>query len=366
MHRTLQACRPLGLFAISLVAIIESASAHGVGDSMAETAVRFLASLEPDQRLQAALALDAPDRAAWSFFPAHALQEGYGRPGVALGDLRPDQRLLAHKILKSALAHRGYLQALTVMTLEQALHEIEDDNPHRDAGDYRLAVFGEPTHGGRWAWRFEGHHLSINLTLDGGHVVAATPSFFGSNPARVTEGALAGTRALAAERDLALELVRSLSPEQRSGAIVSDSAPADLLTRFDPQAERSLFGNDQGILAADLTEPQRRLLRQLVAQYTKKYRPPVLEHLPSIGELQTGEGLRKENTRFAWAGSTEPGQPCYYRVVTPSFVFEFDTPAGNANHVHSVWRAFDGDFGRNTLAEHYRTSHRSAETASSP
>ncbi len=366
MHRPLLATLLLGLLAVALTAAQSAAheapapAAGAVAVEMADAAARWLASLEPEQRGEAARGLDAPNRGAWSFFPAHALQEGYKRPGVALGDLRPDQRLLAHKLLKSALAHRGYLQAITVMTLEQVLRELED-NPQRDAGDYRLTVFGKPTPAGRWAWRFEGHHLSINLALAGGRVVAATPSFFGSNPAKVADGPLAGTRALAEERDLALELVRSLSPEQRKTAVVSDAAPADILTRFNPRAERNLFGDDQGIRAADLTQRQRRLLLKLVRQYTKKYRPRVLQHLPGIEELKGETGIR-----FAWAGSLQQGEPCYYRVVTPSFVFEFDTPGGNSNHVHSVWRSFDGDFGRDSLVEHYRTSHRAERAEQSP
>jgi hypothetical protein len=41
-------------------------------------------------------------------------------------------------------------------------------------------------------------------------------------------------------------------------------------------------------------------------------------------------------------------------VQGPTFLIEFDNTQNNANHVHSVWRDFEGDFGRDLLREHYR------------
>jgi hypothetical protein len=51
----------------------------------------------------------------------------------------------------------------------------------------------------------------------------------------------------------------------------------------------------------------------------------------------------------------EPGQPHYYRVQGPSFLIEYDNTQNDANHAHTVWRDFTGDFGDDLLREHYRT-----------
>jgi hypothetical protein len=65
-----------------------------------------------------------------------------------------------------------------------------------------------------------------------------------------------------------------------------------------------------------------------------------------------------KNFHFAWAGVAERGGPHYYRIQSPTFLIEYDNTQNNANHVHSVWRDFTGDFGADLLQEHYRSSHR--------
>ena len=64
------------------------------------------------------------------------------------------------------------------------------------------------------------------------------------------------------------------------------------------------------------------------------------------------------NLFFAWAGVEEKGGPHYYRVQGPTFVIEYDNTQNNANHIHSVWRDFSGDFGLDLLKQHYQASHR--------
>jgi hypothetical protein len=59
---------------------------------------------------------------------------------------------------------------------------------------------------------------------------------------------------------------------------------------------------------------------------------------------------------FAWAGSMQQGEAHYYRIQGPSFLVEYDNTQNGANHIHTVWRDFDGDFGRDLLREHYRNA----------
>ena len=63
-----------------------------------------------------------------------------------------------------------------------------------------------------------------------------------------------------------------------------------------------------------------------------------------------------ENIGFAWAGSIERGQKHYYRVQGPTFLIEFDNSQNDGNHVHSIWRDFNGDFGRDLLRDHLKTA----------
>jgi hypothetical protein len=44
-------------------------------------------------------------------------------------------------------------------------------------------------------------------------------------------------------------------------------------------------------------------------------------------------------------GSLIPGEPHYYRLHSPRFVLEYQNSQNGANHVHTLWREWDGDFG---------------------
>jgi hypothetical protein len=38
-------------------------------------------------------------------------------------------------------------------------------------------------------------------------------------------------------------------------------------------------------------------------------------------------------------------------------LIEYDCTQNNANHIHSVWRDLQGDFGEDILAAHYAAEH---------
>jgi hypothetical protein len=63
-----------------------------------------------------------------------------------------------------------------------------------------------------------------------------------------------------------------------------------------------------------------------------------------------GAGL--DGVRFLWIGSAEQGRPHYYRLHGPTFVIEYDNTQDGANHVHTVWRDLERDFGADLLREH--------------
>jgi hypothetical protein len=263
--------------------------------------------------------------------------------------MKPYQRQLALAMLGAGLSQRGFIKAVTIMSLDEILL-VTEPAPRRDPDNYYISIFGDPSETGEWGYRFEGHHVSQNFTLVNGKVQGA-PSFFGSNPAEVLDGPRKGLRVLAAEEDLALAVVNALTPDQRKVAIYDAKAPGDILTTNSREA--ALKGQANGLSASAMTPPQRAKLQDLLEEYCAN----MPEEVAALREAQ----IKKAGTNiwFAWAGGTERLQPNYYRVQTADFLVEFDKTQSNGNHVHSVWRDFNGDFGRDLLKEHYASSHAS-------
>ncbi len=320
--------------------------AHEAAIEMADAAALWLSMLSKDQKALAIFELTDEEREDWHFIPKPFEGEEM-RGGLTLKDMSSDQRHLAYGLLSTGLSHRGYLTALQVMSLEQVLWELEND-PKRDTLMYYVSVFGKP--GSKaWGWRFEGHHLSLNFTIADGKVVSSTPNFYASNPGEILEGPRKGLRVLAAEEDVARTLVTALTDEQRAKAIVEEKAPRDILTSAEPTVT-SL--GEAGLTWGELEKEQRQMLRELIHVYVHRIRPEVAkDDLAAIREA----GMDK--LIFAWAGGIKKGEPHYYRVQGPTFLLEYANTQNNANHVHAVWRDFDGDFGRDMLKEHYQAHH---------
>src|SRR5581483_1082434 len=140
------------------------------GGEMANAAGNFLNALSPEQQAKATFALTDEERFNWHFIPKP-------RKGLPFKEMSPAQQKLAHALLNSGLSQRGYAQAVTIMSLEQILHDLEQ-SPRRDADLYYFSIFGKPESKDAWGWRVEGHHLSLNFVVRGDQVIAATPAFF--------------------------------------------------------------------------------------------------------------------------------------------------------------------------------------------
>jgi len=307
---------------------------------MTIAAKNFINSLEPWQKTAVTFKMEDEERANWFYTPVP-------RKGLALHDMKPYQRQLAMALVAAGLSQRGFIKATTIMSLDEILL-VTEPAPRRDPDNYYISIFGEPAESGEWGYRFEGHHVSQNFTLVNGKVQGA-PSFFGSNPAEVLDGPRKGLRVLANEEDLALDVVNSLTPDQRKVAIFDVKAPGDIITTNTREA--ALKGQATGISASAMTPAQRTKLQDLLEEYCSN----MPEEIAALREAQ----IKKAGTNiwFAWAGGTERLQPNYYRVQTADFLVEFDKTQSNGNHVHSVWRDFNNDFGRDLLKEHYASSH---------
>ena len=366
---------------------------------MAKAASEVLASLDGDQHEVAAWPFPSDnERRRWFYTPTD-------HGGVALGDLRPAQQLLVLKLVASGLSRAGYVTVATIMGLDNVLDELEGwtamwgRERGRDPGRYYLRIFGDPAGDSKWGWRFGGHHVSINHTVVDGRAGATTPCFLGADPASSPLLGPHPLRPLAGAEDLGRELVRSLDADQRLQAVVSAVAPVDIVGanrprvgdgdlplpladvwrgRFEGELGRAAADYQEhaervagltaehldavrlslapkGIRASSLSPAQQEVLRALLDVYVRRI-PDVL----ADAEAAKYRGERLDELAFAWAGGFEPGEGHYYRVQGPRLLVEYDNTQRDANHVHTVWRDPDGDFGDDVLRSHHHQAHRHA------
>lgn len=308
-------------------------------EKMHRLASHFLLSLNETQKHKALIEFNSEERLNWHYIPR-------ARKGVPLKELNEAQLANAQALLKAGLSVQGMEKVSQIRELEGVLKEIEKGTgPTRDPDLYYVSIFGEPNDSGAWGWRFEGHHLSLNWTIIQGRVIASSPQFLGTNPAEVRSGSLKGRRVLHKEEDLGLELVRALSPEQRKVAILSDTAPPDIITAAQRQVD---IQEAKGIAYNRLTKEQQGILIALIQEYATVQNPAIAK--------QRLEKVRKAGLNkvvFAWMGGLERGMGTYYRVQGSTFLIEFDNTQNNNNHIHAVWRDYKNDWGADLLADHY-------------
>jgi len=341
----------LGVSALLLTAAYKRAEPSSV---MADAANAFLNSLWPDQKAKASYPFEDDERLSWHFVPTGANYKPGDRElrkGMPLGAMQPFQRELATALIAAGLSQQGIIKAQQIMSLEQVLLLLEAAKPanRRDSDNYFITVFGKPAAKGRWGYRIEGHHLAQNYTIVDGKV-SDSPSFFGSNPAEVRIGPRTGLRVLALEDDYGYDVIESLDKSQQDVAVVDKTALKDIITAASRKA--ALNGAPNGLSAAKMTAAQYDKLMTLVELYASNVPQAMAERRMELAKKQP-----KESTYFAWTGDVKRGGLHYYRVQTPAFLIEMDCTQDQGNHIHSVWRDYENDFGLDLLKSHYSASH---------
>jgi Protein of unknown function (DUF3500) len=371
-----------------------------VADGMAEAARAWLTCLDSEQRAVArgSVPMDADsdtERRRWFYTPTD-------HGGLTLNQQRPAQQRAAMRLVASGLSAAGYVTVALTMGLENVLDYTEgfvadfDRDRGRDPGMYYLRVFGEPGESRPWAWRFGGHHVSLNYLIADGLLASATPCFMGADPASSPLLGELVHRPLGRAEDLARELVGSLPEELAARAVLLPKAPPDLVTanrssvsegdrvipltgiwrgrRFLDPAEQERIqdlsddidtaagfdesdhraveftASPKGLPATELDNSQRALLRALLGTYFGR----VPDGVSPMGRYH---GTVLDAVHVAWAGSLDPGQPHYYRIQGPHLLIEWDNTQRDANHAHSVWRDPSRDFGLDVLTLHHRLHH---------
>ncbi len=308
----------------------------------------LLNGLSAEQRAETVLPFNSDERLNWHFIPKELMGQ-QRRLGTSFSMMTDAQRKLGLAVVRAGLSEQGYQKAEIIRRLELVLREMEN-RQDRDPLRYYFLVFGTPSMDDNWMIRYEGHHLSFSWTFIDGKLRATTPQFLGSNPAHVRiEHPLKGVRVLGAEEDLARTLVNSLGADLRAKAIINDTAPKDILT----SAERiATIQEDLGVAYGDLSQHQQGILISVIGEAASIQ--------PAAVTKMRMDKIRKEgldSIKFAWMGGTNMGDGHYYRVQSKTFLIEYDSTQNEANHVHHVWRDFEGDWGRDLLSEHVAHFH---------
>ena len=312
-----------------------------LADRSASAVQALLASLDSAQRVAATSPFDVADHRRWTYLPG-------GRPGLALARMTADQQMLALGLLDAGASEAGARTARAVVELDMIRRQLAA-GPGRepDPADHRfwVRILGDPDGDAPWAWRMNGHHLAVHVTVVG-DAITITPHFLGAEPAVVLQGPHRGLRTLPDEEDLARALLSTFDPAQRRLAVASDLAPSDILTRDDPVADPHVI--PAGLPYGDMSPKQGELLQRVIRLYFD--RAPTQTAASAWRDVLDGN---LDGVTFSWSGSDVRGQGHYYAVRGPTFLLEYDNTQDGANHIHSVWRDLRNDWGDDLLAAHY-------------
>ena len=311
-------------------------------EAMERAARTWLLGLADAQQRSVLWPFADPERGDWHYAPRP-------RNGLALRAMDRAQQQAAMALLESVLSRRGAAKARAIMALEEILLELErGSGPLRDPLNYAFTLFGRPG-AYPWGWRVEGHHLIVNVTVAGPDAATITPTFWGTNPARIPIGSRTGERVMANEFHWGLALAQSLSAAQRAQAVEGPTSVGNVITERG-QARRLVVPT--GLPFGALEPGQQDQLMRLVGEYVGNAADAL--GLPYMDRVRS-DGL--DALRLAWAGGMREGGAFYYRIHAPRLLIEFDCTQNDANHIHSLWRDPTNDWGRDILGEHYLHDH---------
>jgi len=313
------------------------------GGAQVQAAQAFLGSLTPELKEKAVFPFDSKERFNWNFTPQQDAERRATRKGLPLQDMSAAQKQKALDLVRAGTSREGDETAKAIMSLEAILRDQETKGKMvRNPEWYFFTVFGTPSKTGNWGWRVEGHHLSINVTLDGAQVVTETPFFFGANPAIVKSGPKQGMKVLGPAQDLAAQIFASLDADQRRVAEQAKPFPEPGEKTLSPKV-----GEPVGLPVSKMNASQKETLVKLLQHYTGRMPRELGQR-----ELKMVADAGIDKIHFAYHGGVKDGEKRSYRVQGPTFVVEFlneqnDSAGNQANHIHSAWRHIKGDFGLN-------------------
>ncbi|WP_411767849.1 DUF3500 domain-containing protein [Winogradskyella sp. A3E31] len=313
----------------------------------------FLSTLSDEIKNEVLRDFNDSLRTNWTNLPVGLAK----RPGKKYGDLSDKSKIKFHEVLTTIFSSQGYLKTTSIMQLDDMLNARvdeaienklikEDDIPRIKALDwdynnYFISIWGNPDLENPWSLKFEGHHLSINLTIIK-EKISFTPMFVGADPALMTSTKHVGLRVLSKEEDYGIKLINSLDESQQKIATLSQEVPRDIITN---PSNSQRITEYQGIKANELTTDQKTVLMLLIKEFINN-----LEDEKSNKYLREIEESGLDEIYFAWIGSYKKREPNYYIINGPDFIIEYDN---TGNHIHSIWREKGNDFGEDLLKTHH-------------
>lgn len=313
----------------------------------AAAATAFLDALDAKQREKALYEFANEKKSNWSNLPVSFVP----RNGVRVGDLTKEQRAKAMDVLAAVLSKEGYQKVVDIMAGDQKLAEGgggkgkgpkgggKGGGPMFGADEYYLAIFGKPSETQPWMVQFGGHHLGVNFTIIGKHFVL-TPTHTGTQPALFQRDGK-DVRPLGLENDTAFKLVNALDEKQRTQAVIGERPQGELL--LGPGRDGKTI-EPKGVKGSALTADQQAMLLEVIGAWVNIVEPDAARaRMAAIKE-------KIADTYFAWSGPTEKGKAAYFRVQGPTVVIEY-APQGGTDHIHTVIRNPEDDYGARTLKQ---------------
>jgi hypothetical protein len=293
-------------------------------------ATAFLGTLDDTQRGKVSFDFnDAAQRKRWSNLPVNMVE----RRGLRMGDLKPAQREAVLNLLAATLSKMGYEKVIGIVESDEALKkESRSGSPPFGRDEFFISFLGKPSATEPWIIQFGGHHLALNITIAGEQGIL-TPSLIAVQPATFTLDGKT-VRPMGRETDLALELVKGLSEEQRKQAILS-SQVRDLVLGPGHDGETI---QPEGLKASALDDKQRKVLLELIAEWSGI--------IQDTAAAQKMEEIKSNlaDTWFAWSGPMEAAK-AYFRIQGPTIIIEF-APQRSEMHLHSMYRDPTNDYGK--------------------
>jgi len=309
-----------------------------------EAVQAFLATLTDEQR--EAVTYDYDDETkttSWSNFPVTFVD----RAGLNVADLTEEQQVAALQVLEALLSDDAYETVSQIIASDQYLVE-NSSTTESSLGQYYIAVFGDASDTSAYEVQFGGHHLGVNATLDdSADAITFAPTHLGVQPADWTSEDGTEVQAFDGIYTDAFAFYDSLTAEQQATLTAGDvtmCAPGDTCE----------FTTGAGLSGADLTDEQRQLLLDLIANWS------------GMADEESATTTRAEieatldDTVIAWSGETTydmtQGDGINFSISGPNVYVGFQAQQGSAGadvdgvstsgwgHVHTIYRDPSNDY----------------------
>ena len=300
-------------------------------ETMSAAAQGFLDSLDETLREKVTYELKDPERREWTNLPARP-----NAGGVALGKCNEQQVKAFCQLLATLLSKQGYEKMCHIMLADDQLLRNGKARPGFGTEEFSIVIFGTPSKDQPWAFQLDGHHLGLNVSIEGSNLTIA-PSFIGTQPKAVKVGNT-NFQPLLRETNEAHALIEGLVEEQQKKAIIAKKR-GRIQTGPGHDGE---VPTPEGVSCETFDDVQRDILLSLISEWVEI----LPEDLAKARMKQIESELDK--TTFAWRGGTSEGSDISYSIQGPSVIIEYacqDLGGDPLNHIHTMYRDPTNEYG---------------------